>query len=206
MKTVAFFDVDETIITIKSMIDFLTWSYPWLSISDSMFHQFLDEILSLVRAGEKELANKRYFTIFEGQKVCKIYNLADQWYDSLDKEILYREIILKKIESHKIKNHDIVLVSGAPEFCIQPIANELDIKNMICTVVETKEGLLTGKLLQQSLGREKERLMKKYMQGYKVEKLKTIAYADDISDISMLKMVDHPVAVVNKKTNFMILH
>jgi HAD superfamily hydrolase (TIGR01490 family) len=84
----------------------------------------------------------------------------------------------------------IVLVTGAPDFTVRGFAEEHGIDHVIANRLEFRDGLATGRVLPPSVfGSNKARLMRQWAREHGVDLERSAAYADSISDASMLDTV-----------------
>lgn len=105
-----------------------------------------------------------------------------------------REKALITLEKHRKNSDHLVLLSASLDIYVKEFGRRLGFNETICTTVEWSNGKLTGRLLSKNChGREKIfRLLSRYE---KFETTYFIAYADDISDIPLLSMVDKGVLI-----------
>ena len=100
------------------------------------------------------------------------------------------------MEKHRAAGHVVALVSGATRYVLDPIAAHLGVAHVMHTRMEVKDGVFTGRVerpvcfgegkiywLQQLIDRENLDLARSYF------------YTDSISDLPLLDLVGHPVAV-----------
>jgi HAD superfamily hydrolase (TIGR01490 family) len=102
------------------------------------------------------------------------------------------------LENHLRAGDPVVLVSSGPQPLIQQIGLELGTEHAIGTSLETRDGLFTGRSLQPiCIDAYKARMAREYLQskGFQVDYSKSYTYADSTSDLHLLEMVGHPVAV-----------
>ncbi|MFM6963738.1 MAG: HAD family hydrolase [Micrococcales bacterium] len=76
------------------------------------------------------------------------------------------------------------------------IAQRLGLTGGLGTIVERKDGILTGKLVGKPLhGKAKYKAMKKLAAERNISLRRSYAYSDSQNDLPMLTHVGHPVAV-----------
>jgi HAD superfamily hydrolase (TIGR01490 family) len=84
----------------------------------------------------------------------------------------------------------LVLVTGAPDFTVREFAREHGIEHVIANRLEFRNGVATGRVLPPTVfGSNKARLMREWARAHGVDLERSAAYADSISDASMLDTV-----------------
>ncbi|MBA2671119.1 MAG: HAD-IB family hydrolase [Gemmatimonadetes bacterium] len=84
----------------------------------------------------------------------------------------------------------LVLVTGAPDFTVRYFAEEHGIEHVIANRLEFRGGIATGRVLPPMVfGSTKARLMREWARENGVDLERSAAYADSISDASMLDTV-----------------
>ena len=104
---------------------------------------------------------------------------------------------LKIIHDHIDRGDTILLASATNELIVSPIAQRLEIQNVISTQVEFKNNKCSGAyILPSALGAGKLQLVKQWMQDNGYDDFKsTIFYSDSINDLPLLEAVGFPKAV-----------
>jgi HAD superfamily hydrolase (TIGR01490 family) len=208
-KYFAFFDVDETIISIKSMFSFLKFfllqEAKWFKpLGYLKFFFIYYKLKFLSKCGKpREVINALYYKEYKGKIAQFVHSCAELWYtdNCRNNPHFYNQKVIDEIHHHKINNAKIILVSGSFEACLLPIAKDLNCDAILATNLEAIEGRYTGNILGiQMIGNGKAEAIKQYLENYKfITTAACYAYGDHISDLSFLKLVGHPVAVINCK-------
>jgi HAD superfamily hydrolase (TIGR01490 family) len=104
---------------------------------------------------------------------------------------------LKLIHDHYDKGHTILLASATNELIVKPIAQRLDINNVIGTKVEFKDKKCTGEFIPPSaLGVGKLKLVEIWMQAHQYDDFSGVTfYSDSINDLPLMESVEFPKAV-----------
>ena len=191
----AFFDVDNTLINIKSMfsfMDYLEKECPLLTVQVKTHKIKMRELFGNNVA--RENINKFYYTFFQGMDVDEVACLGVGWYErvSLSDDFYIKETV-SRLESHLRKSEIVVFVSGSFSALLDPIAKELSVKEIISTELEVVNNRYTGKIIgETTIGEGKYIKMLGYSSNKKIDLDSSYAYADDISDIQMLSVVGFP--------------
>jgi len=114
------------------------------------------------------------------------------------KSRLRRKIIpemLKIVEEHKSKGHDVIIVTSALREIVAPIAEWLTIDELIASEVEIDKDRYTGIIRRLPVGKMRIQVISDYCIRHNVDIEESFAYSDHYSDIPMLRGVGNPVAV-----------
>lgn len=194
----AYFDVDNTVINIKSMFSFLEFAE--VAKEYSAFSRNVKELRNELREMKeqkikREEVNKHYYGILEGTKVSEIEALGRAWfkYAFYDNPAVFNLSIVNSIAKHRQKGFLCVFVSGSFEALLKPIGDYLDVKSFICAPLEVVGDRYTGKLTGEPvIGQGKAVGIKKHASDFGVDLATCFAYGDDITDIPMLSCVGNP--------------
>jgi len=193
MSYCVFFDLDETIIKKKSMLEVIKIYYKenYLSFID------LEKSLLQYKSNNKNRSdlNSFFYSQFRGISVRKMCKVSQEWFvDNIN--TIFNSFILSEIKKHQELGADIFIVSGSFFECVEPIANHLNINHVICTKLEQEIGIYTGKMLSDPvIGKGKELAILNYIKNHKFSLKNSYAYGDHSSDIYMLSLVENPIVV-----------
>lgn len=112
-------------------------------------------------------------------------------------EPLINIFALKMIHDHGDQGDTILLASATNELIVQPIAQRLDIPNVIGTQVEFINNQCSGAYIPPSaLGAGKLQLVTQWMGRNDYSKFENVTfYSDSINDLPLLEAVGHPKVV-----------
>ena len=113
---------------------------------------------------------------------------------------MIRPIVLDKaielIARHRQKDHVLLIITATNRFITEPIAELLDINNLIASEAEIKHGRYTGKPAGiPSYADGKITRLQNWLKEHNYQPDETWFYSDSHNDLPLLKIVDHPVAV-----------
>ena len=194
-KYYVFFDVDGTLINIKSTHSFLRFYYQYRFQKMHLLKYLLytTKIKLYEKMGiDRSYLNVLYYKNFTGEKSNVINQLAQQWFSRISKNPkLFLAETLSELIKHQSNDAEIVLVSGSFQECLLPLAEKLKIKHVIATQLVVKNNVLTGHIQgAPMIGKNKavaiENFLKK--QGF-VDLDRCHAYGDHDSDYPMLNLV-----------------
>jgi len=138
---------------------------------------------------------ERNMEMLTGLTLDDMDRFSEQWFQEMVRGVIYREAV-DLIRSHKEKGHKIAIISNAPEFFVKPLATTLGIDDIICTRVEIKGSVLTGKLIKPlCYGEGKRGYAVMWARENNVDLGKSYFYTDSFYDIELMKFIGFPIAV-----------
>lgn len=103
---------------------------------------------------------------------------------------------LKEIEYHRANNARIVVLSASVMQICEKVAEETGFDDIICTELEFRDKLLTGKTSGSlCFGEEKVKRLRDYCYKNNINISESFYYGDSISDIPVFVLVGFPVCV-----------
>ncbi|ODS22785.1 hypothetical protein AB835_12190 [Candidatus Endobugula sertula] len=194
----AFFDVDDTVISMKSMFSFMDLYFEYYP-NKVLQQQFNDKMNALIQNDTKwEIANTIYYSYFKNFSISNVNTACQKWFSKYasDKSRFYHKNVLKRLRQHQSEGAVCVFVSGSFRELLQPIANELSVKHILSINLERKDFMYTGNIIPpQTIGVGKARALTEFIEDKQADANQCFAYGDDISDIPMLEIVGNPIAV-----------
>lgn len=193
-----FFDVDETLISIKSMLSFQEY---WFAATGDLSGKILfeEEMARLRRGGaSREALNRRYYAHFAGREVAAVEQRATGWFNHVATTIpgLFHSAVVAALYRHQNQGDRAVLVSGSFPALLTPIARRLGVRDILATDLVTAHGRYTGEIRPpQTIGAGKAEVIARFLAARRVPAAQCHAYGDDLSDLPMLDAVGHPVVV-----------
>ena len=144
---------------------------------------------------DRRMFNEMLFECFAGHSEDRVEVLADECFEYAMKDSLY-EGARDLIKRHKDQGHEVVLVSGALDFMLKRLVEELGADTYIGNRLEYKELIATGKLLRPVVaGPTKSRLIVDHARTNGHDLDECFGYSDSYSDVPMLSVVGRPAAV-----------
>jgi putative phosphoserine phosphatase/1-acylglycerol-3-phosphate O-acyltransferase len=196
----AFYDLDHTILDGNSATHLVVEARERGVMSEKQYrHAVWLSILYKLNIGNPTLMINRMLSWLKGLKEAEIKDLARDIFHSRIKETI-RPKILDTIREHRAKNGAVVLLSSATSPICQPVTEYMGLDEMICTQLESVDGLLTGhthgKLVY---GLEKKVQMLAFCHKNQYDPKKAWYYGDSYTDHYVMEAVGHPVAVYPDK-------
>ncbi|HEY5223675.1 MAG TPA: HAD-IB family hydrolase [Microbacteriaceae bacterium] len=191
---VAFFDVDETLVSVKTLESFLLY---YLKLTPSMISpQRLSELTGQLPHLDRAELNRRYFGLWAGQPIERVREAGRSWYEATsNRPGFYRINVLERLREHQRAGDHIVLVSGSFDATLRPLAEDVGVDGVCCTQLETDGGLYTGQISAAMIGDEKKQAVAAYLDALGLAAATSWGYADHSSDLPLLEHVTNPVVV-----------
>lgn len=194
----AFFDVDDTIISTKSMLDFIA-IYFSNAKNQRLKNKFYNEVQTLTNLGSSwETMNEVYYSYFDNFSIESVRKTSNLWFKSNIKKPLkfYHKNIIKTLKEHQSNGIECVFVSGSFRELLQPIADDLGVEHILSINLERDGDRYTGNIIPpQTIGEGKADAIKLFLMAHGGDAKECYGYGDDISDVPMLEAVGNPRAV-----------
>lgn len=195
--TGAFFDMDNTILSSSSgrlylrylgEIGYVSW-HKWVYISAQVglyllgltdFPRLMSRLmLHAVGTGEEEA-----------------WRLSREWFDSMLRHYIAPAGV-ERIRWHQEQGHQVVIISAATQFAVQPVAQALGLEHSyLATRLEIVDGHFTGRIIEPACyGAGKVRLAGEYARANGLNLGESYFYTDSHHDLPLLESVGRPVAV-----------
>ncbi|HCI1651758.1 TPA: HAD-IB family hydrolase [Pseudomonas aeruginosa] len=186
----AFFDLDNTILDMHTMILFARYLADQARISEHNVSAMLAAVKEAERNGAtREQTNGIFFSILNGMSEEEYLHLGSQWWERAEKKFV--EPILMELEFLKVRGVHVVAVSGSYSCCVHPITQSLEMTAGFGSVPEVVNGLLTGKVRIPMVGEQKRKQVLEYLSNHVRSISSTLAYGDHPSDFPMLSAVSN---------------
>lgn len=196
-----FSDVDETLIAVKSMFDFLAYYFCGTrgTRGARLAADVRRDLSRRTSAGApREAMNRLYYRTWAGEPAARVAGLAEAWYAERSRAPgFYLAATRRALELHRDAGDAVILVSGSFPAVLAPIAAEVGATRLLCSVPGTHDGVLTGQLVgDPCIGEAKRAAVRDTLRRCpNVDPARCYAYGDHLSDLPMLAEVGHPVIV-----------
>lgn len=195
----AFFDLDKTIIAKSSVIAFGKPFYKQglisrRTIARGIYAQF---VYMLVGADEEKMERMReaMLSLTKGWDQQHIKEIVRETLEEVLSPITYAEA-LELLDEHARAGRKTVIISSSPVEVVEPLADFLGVDETIATRGEIDaDGKYTGQLEFYAYGPHKAEAMRELAVREGLDLAGSYAYSDSITDLPMLELVGHPVAV-----------
>jgi HAD superfamily hydrolase (TIGR01490 family) len=195
----AFFDVDNTILRGSSSFLFGKAAFKRKFFSRRDFWNFAWHQARFIARGESAKTmneiKDRALGLIASHRVEELSSLTDLVYDDYISPKLWPESV-RLAQEHIAAGREVWLITATPVEIAEVIAHRLGLTGGLGTLVERKDGILTGKLVGKPLhGKAKYKAMKHLAQERNISLKRSYAYSDSHNDLPMLTHVGHPVAI-----------
>lgn len=194
----AFFDLDRTLIAGSSTFSFAIAAWRHGLLPTKMLAGDVTRAIGFRLFGatddRSETLKNRILDAVRGQDQSALLDLNDELIPELVSQV--RDESFNLLTMHQEAGRDCFIVSAAPVELVAPLADALAFDGGIGTQAEHVDGRYTGELdgpFVYGDGKAKAVQTLADARGYDLEK--SYAYTDSVSDLPLLEMVGHPVAV-----------
>ena len=194
-RVVAVFDLDGTLTTMRS-IESAFFQY-LLKKQKLSFQNILNAVVFYLKNVLKSpnLAVKKNKMYLKGLSVQKV----DSWVKDFMKEYknkLLNGEYLNLVKNHKALGHTNILITGAPEILVKDLFDRGLFDHIYTIILEINNDVYTGCISGgYYYGRAKKILIISLTEELDIELTQSYCYADSKSDIEMMSLFGHPVAV-----------
>ena len=185
-KTIALFDFDGTLMKGDSFVPFL------FSIHGTFSALTMLSIASpiLIKAGIKKGMDgmkEKFIELFFGDfETALFYQPAKDLFDKYIHKRLIPQAI-EKLKWHQSEGHTVVICSASPDVYMNKVAEKLNVDLLVCTKLEQKGGIYTGKYDGKNCNFEQKVVMLKEKINF-LDYDEIYAYGNAPGDKEMLKM------------------
>ena len=200
----AFFDLDNTLLRGASAFLFAKAAFERKFVNRRELWRFAWQQFRFITRGEsaKMLAHiqDRAMSLVVGQSAKALEALVGITWNDYVKAKMWPETV-RIAQEHMKAGREVWIVTASPVQMGQYIAKELGLTGALGTILEVKNGRLTGEFEGRPLhGEEKAKAIKKLARERGISLKRSYAYSDSHNDLYMLTRVGHPVAVNPDKT------
>ena len=193
----AIFDLDNTILngdSDYSMINYLVD----INLLNEAAKLKNDEFIKDYQQGQLDFNQYTNFALkpYAGKTQNEINEIILPFVETII-EPMINIFALKLIHNHHDKGDTILLASATNELIVKPIAQRLDIRNVIGTRVKFEDKKCSGEFIPPSaLGVGKLKLVENWMQAHQYDSFSGVTfYSDSINDLPLMEAVEFPKAV-----------
>jgi len=143
----------------------------------------------------RRLFNDIFFVRYKGESEDRLRCLSQELFDTVLKPSIFPGAYELIDKSRQLGLRQ-VIVTGALDLTVQPLAKHLKIDDYVTNRLEFVDGYATGRLLPPVVAAaSKASWMRIYAEKEKLNLSDCYSYSDSMSDLPMLSVVGHPTAV-----------
>lgn len=193
----AFFDVDNTLLNLKSMFSFQEYFYANAPETrrgrETSYADFVAQLQTHPARHDRLALNRLFYESFKGRRRSEVVALAEQWFRGLNDEHgdkLWIRSALDLANALREEGHLLVAVSGSCHEILGPVLRHLAFDHCLATNLEVHEDIYTGKILPpQVIGEGKAQVIAQFGGEHSLDVAACVACGDHITDIAMLEAV-----------------
>jgi HAD superfamily hydrolase (TIGR01490 family) len=146
-------------------------------------------------AYSRRLFNDVFFQRYKGESEDRLRYLADELFEKVIKPSIFPGAYELIDKSRRLGLRQ-VLVTGALDWTVRPLARHLGIEEYVTNRLEFFDGKATGRLLPPVMAAAtKASWIRAYAEKEGLSLSECYSYSDSMSDLPMLSVVGHPTAV-----------
>jgi HAD superfamily hydrolase (TIGR01490 family) len=143
----------------------------------------------------RNVFNEVFFRSYEGQSLDRLRYFSDDLFEKVLKPAIYPGTLDLIAAGKRIGQRQVVL-TGALDFTIERLMDHLGIDDYKANHMEFVNGYSTGRIIPPVMASAtKAKWIREYAERENINLSESYAYSDSISDLPMLSIVGHPVAV-----------
>ena len=195
MSQLALFDLDRTILKIDSALSWMKFQRRRGLASRRMLAKAIgwSALYKLNLLDMDRLATALTLDL-RGQPEPRMRTLACEWFaGDIAHQVSPRA--RAAIERHREHGDIIVLATGSSQYAAEPAAALLGIDHIVCTRIESQDGVFTGRLAAKGYGHYKVAQAQQLATRLGRSLAQATFYSDSFNDAPLLLAVKHPVAV-----------
>ena len=195
-RTVAFFDVDGTLLTVQS--GFLYIGYlqrnGLMPFADRvrLYWAFVTYKFGFLNIKGLVNVSSRWL---KGRVESEVLAHCRDWYET---EVChyYRDDVVRRVEAHKAAGHLVVLLTGGTRYLNDCIVEALSLHGLIASTLRVVDGRFTGEPdLPLCYGKGKVHYAERFARDHGVDLADCYYYADSFADVAMFERVGFPCVV-----------
>lgn len=194
----AFFDLDKTILAKSSSFAFARPFYRegLIGRTDVVRSAYAQFMFHASGADHDQMETMREYMskLVTGWEVEKVQKIVAETLDEIIDPMVFQEA-LDLMEEHQAAGRDVIIISSSGTDVVEPIGARLGADLAIGTQVAIEDGKYTGEILYYAYGEGKAEAMRRLAAERGYDLADCFAYSDSVTDLPMLEIVGHPVAV-----------
>lgn len=197
MRTVAFFDMDKTILSESSgllLMHYLRRSGQ-MPLGRMMFILWLAVQYKLAIM-DYASATARLMPTIMGQGEAETWAMCRRWFDEMVAPCVTAPAV-RRMEEHRRAGHVVAILSASTVYAVKLLADYLGLgENFLCTHLEVQDGQFTGRVVEPScFGANKVYWANRFAAQHGTDLEHAYFYTDSYSDLALMELVGYPVAV-----------
>jgi HAD superfamily hydrolase (TIGR01490 family) len=195
----AFYDVDGTLVRTN-----IVHTYAYYATNSGSVRRMLARSAGLAASApflgaldmlDRKTFNELFYRAYAGLSEDRLVTVAEDMLEDVLRPALFPQA-KDLLEEARRAGCRIVLVTGALDFTIRPLARYLGVDDLIANKMQFVGGVATGKVIPPIIeGANKANVIRAYAAKHQLALEQCFAYSDSASDYAMLATVGRPTAV-----------
>jgi HAD superfamily hydrolase (TIGR01490 family) len=195
MTTAAFFDMDNTLLTVDTGMSYSRFLYRRGELGTRMLAKTLYwATLYKLAVLDIESVVTRLVADLEGDSEADMIAKCDVWYRE-DIAPFVAPAARVAIARHREMGHAIVLATGSTVYAARPVARGIGIEHVLATELEVNGDTFTGKPRTLCFGEYKVKLAEQWAIAHGIDLTRSYFYSDSFNDLPLLERVGNAVAI-----------
>lgn len=195
----AFYDVDGTLVRTNIVHAYAYYAMNRGSLTGIAARTLATLAQIPVYAGldllNRKVFNEYFYRAYAGLSEDRLVVLGEDLFEDVLKKNIYPKA-QDLIDEARRSGCRIVLITGALDFTVTPLARFLGADDVIANKMQFVGGVATGKVIPPIIeGANKAHAIREYCVKHQLQLDQSFAYSDSFSDYAMLAMVGRPTAV-----------
>ena len=195
MTIAAFFDMDNTLLSVDSGMSWTKFLYrrgelPRAMIAKAIYWSTLYKLAVL----DMESVFSKLCLDLRGDLEADMIAKCAVWFRD-DVEPFIAPAGRVAIEHHRQAGHVVVLATGSTIYAATPVAAGVGIEHVLSSRLEVADGAFTGKASALCFGHHKVALAERWSERHGVDLQASFFYSDSYNDLPMLQRVGTAIAV-----------
>ena len=195
MSRAAFFDLDNTVLRIDTGLSWMRFLYRRGEVTTGYLAQALwwSALYKLALLDMEALATRLTATM-EGQSEADLIRKTDLWHVQ-DVFPHVAPAARTAMARHRREGDLVVLLTGSTQYAAEVVARGLGVEHVLCSRLEVKDGVFTGKLAQMCFRQYKVPIAESFAARHGIDLDTSVFYSDSYNDLPMLSRVGTAIAV-----------
>lgn len=195
MTTAAFFDMDNTLLTVDTGVSYTKFLYRRGELSRKMLAKTLywSTLYKLALLDIDSVVAKLMADLAGDLEADMIAKCA-VWYRE-DVAPFVAPAARVAIDHHRQQGHLIVLATGSTTYAATPVARGIGIEHVLSTELEVVDGAFTGKPRALCFGQHKVTLAEQWAASHGIDLARSYFYSDSFNDRPLLERVGNAIAI-----------
>jgi len=195
MTAAAFFDMDNTLLTVDTGVSYTRFLYRRGELSRTMLAKVVYwSALYKLAVLDIESVVTRLCADMRGDRETDMIEKCAVWYRE-DIAPFVAPAARVAIDHHRQRGHAIVLATGSTVYAARPVARGIGIDHVLATELEVEGGTFTGKASALCFGHYKVKLAEQWASAHGIDLTRSYFYSDSFNDRPLLERVGNAIAI-----------